>query len=227
MEDKEFRFQGIDARTELKLSALLVIPACCIMCGTLYLAYQFRPDPLYSPIILGAVLTVAGSMMILKFMVGQIKEMDRIWTIKVKDLERITVTFKDQVHHFGLMDITNVKNMGNTNVRYLTINTKELTLRIRVGSGGFAPFSSERDIMILDTFISYIMPYLTEHFHLKKLKNAMHPRIIPNFGVYVRKGEKIKYSLINKMYPWQVIAMIVFIGIIMMIIFMIIMEHYF
>lgn len=226
METKEFQFQGLDAKSELKLSMLLVIPAFLMMLGTVLLSREFLPDAFLSPIILAALVTVAGSTMILKELVGKIKKEDRQWTIRIKKPEQITVTFQDQVYHFGLMDVTMIKNMGNTGVRYLTIMTKEVTLRIRVGSSGFAPFSDVKDIVILDTFIDHIMPYLTEHFSLKNLKNAMNSRIIPNFGVYVRNGEKIKYSLINKMYPWQVITMIIFIGIIIMIIFMTIMEHY-
>jgi len=226
MEDKEFRFQGLDAKTELHISLVLVIPALIMMIGTLYLSHLFVSNTFFLfPIIIAALITILGSITLLKIMTNRIKEKE--WIIRINDQETITARFRNYVYNFNMTDIVMIKNMGNEGVRYLTIKTSDKFLKIRVGHTGFAPFSSDEDINKLDAFIDYLRPYIDQNFNTKVLKNAINPNVIPNFGVFVRKGEKIKYSIINKMQPWQVIAMILSIGIIIMILFFNIMEYYF
>lgn len=228
MEDKEFKFQGLDAKTELRIALLLVIPALMMMLGTLYLSHILFPNTFFLvPLVIAALITVLGSIIILKFMTNQIKDQDKEWIIRINGEETMTARFRNRVYTFNMKDIVMIKNMGNEGVRYLTIKTEDQLLKIRVGNTGFAPFSSEEDIKKLDAFIDYIKPYINENFNTKVLKNAMNTNIIPNFGVFVRKGETIKYSIINRMKPWQVIAMILSIGIIIMILFFNIMEYYF
>lgn len=228
MESKEFRFQGLDAKTELRIALLLVFPALITMLGTLYLSHIFFSNTFFLfPLILAALMTVLGGVTILKLLTNQMKDQDKEWIIRIDAQKNITAIFRNNVFNFDMKDIVMIKNMGNEGVRYLTIKTKNQLLKIRVGNTGFAPFSTEKDIKNLDAFIDYIKPYINENFNTKVLRNAMNPNIIPNFGIFVRKGERIQYSIINRMKPWQVIAMILFIGIIIMILFFNIMEYYF
>lgn len=226
MENKEFRFQGLDAKTELQISLWLVIPALIMMFGTLYLSHQIFSNAYFLfPIIVAALITILGSITLLRIISNKIN--DKEWVIRINKQETITVRFRNYIYLFNLTDIVMIKNMGNEGVRYLTIKTSDKLLKIRVGHTGFAPFSSEADITKLDAFIAYLRPYIDQNFNTKVLKNAINPSIIPNFGVFVRKGEKIKYSIINRMEPWQVIAVILFIGIIFTILFFSVMEYYF
>lgn len=226
MENKEFRFQGLDAKAELQISLWLVIPALIMMFGTLYLSHQIFSNAFFLfPIIIAALITILGSITLLQIISNKIN--DKEWIIRISKQETINARFRNNVYDFNLTDIVMIKNMGNKGVRYLTIKTNGRLLKIRVGHTGFAPFSTEADITELDAFIAYLRPYIDQNFNTKVLKNAINPNVIPNFGVFVRKGEKIKYSIINRMEPWQVIAMILSIGIITMIIFFSVMEYYF
>ena len=226
MENKEFRFQGLDAKTEWKTALFLIIPALIIMFGVLYLSHIVIPKVFFLiPLVFAAFITVIISMIILKMISKRIK--DKEWFVKINGNNEISIKYKDQQYNFGLKDIIMIKNMGNVGVRYLTIKTKNDILKIRVGNTGFAPFSQEKDITELDAFIGFIKPYLNENFNKKILKNAINTNIIPNFGIYVIKGEEIKYSILNKMKPWQVITMVLTFGVLIMILFFNIMEYYF
>lgn len=218
MKKKEFIFQGLDAKTELKTALLLIVPALLIMFSILFISHIFFPDLYFLvPLVFAAMLTVSFSVLILKQLSKRIK--DKNWTIKIEG-EKIDIKFRDSHYSLNLSDIMIIKNLGQPGLRYLTIKTKNEAIKIRVGNTGLAPFSKEEDIEIVDSFIEYLKPYIAEKFNKKILKNIINNNIIPNFGVYVSKREKIKYSIINKMEPWQVMLFILGIGVLVMIFFM-------
>lgn len=226
MENKEFRFQGLDAKTEVRTALMLIIPSLMVMFGVLAIAHVAFPKMFFLfPLVFAAVLTVLVSVIILKLLVAKLK--DKEWTIRISEGKNVFVKFRNAEYNFELKDIIMIKNMGNTNIRYLTIETRQDKIKIRVGNTGFAPFSTAKDIEELDAFIEFIKFYIDENFNKKILKNAANPNIIPNFGVYVVKGVEIKYSLINKMKPWQIAILILGTLVLIMVLFMKGLFYYF
>lgn len=202
MKSKEFRFEGLDTKTELKLALNLILPGLIVMIGTLALTNMLLPKIhfLY-PLLFAAFLTLSGCMLILKQLAKRIQAKE--WVVVINN-ENLTIKFQNLQYIFNLADIKMIKNLGNAGFRYLTFITNKDIIKIRVGNTGLTPFSSEKDIEELDEFVKYLMPYIRENFNQKKLKNIININVFPNFGVYVLKGDKIKYSIINKMEPWQV-----------------------
>lgn len=222
MEKKEFVFQGLDAKTELKTALLLIIPALLIMFSVLFISHIFFPNLYFLvPLLLAAILTVSLSVLILNQLSKRIK--DKNWIIIIEN-ENIDIKFRDSHYALKLSDIMMIKNMGQPGLRYLTIKTRNDVIKIRVGNTGLAPFSKEEDIEIIDSFIEYLKPYIIENFNKKILKNIININIIPNFGVFINKKEKIKYTIINKMEPWQVMVFILGITTVVLILFVIVME---
>lgn len=218
MDRKEFRFQGLDARTELKLALILILPAAIIMLGVLWSSHVLFPKISFLiPIVFGASLTLAVSIIILKWLAHRIKEKE--WIVHIEG-NSLNLKFRNLEHHIQLSDIKIIKNLGNEGLRYLTIKTTENTFKIRIGNIGLAPFSEQKDIEEFDAFIQYLKPYLDTYFNKKVFKNMRRPDIIPNFGVYVVKGQEIKYSLINRMKPWQIVLCVIAIFILIMIFLM-------
>lgn len=228
MIDTEFTFQGLDAKIELRFALLLIVPTILIMLGTLYLSHLFFPKTFFlNPLLFSAIISVAGATVFLRWMINRIKNQEKKWKINIKPQGNIEISYRNSFYKFNLKDILMIKNMGNIGIRYLTIKTVNNVVKIRVGNSGFAPFSTEKDVEILDGFVNYMKPYIDENFNMKVLKNALNPNIIPNFGVFVKKGMEIRYSLINKMTPWQVIVLILSLGTAFIVLFILIMEHYF
>lgn len=222
MEKKEFVFQGLDAKTELKTALLLIIPALLIMFSVLFISHIFFPNLYFLvPLLLAAILTVSLSVLILNQLSKRIK--DKNWIIIIEN-ENIDIKFRDSHYALKLSDILMIKNLGQPGLRYLTIKTRNDVIKIRVGNTGLAPFSKEEDIEIIDSFIEYLKPYIIENFNKKILKNIININIIPNFGVFINKKEKIKYTIINKMEPWQVMVFILGITTVVLILFVIVME---
>lgn len=222
MEKKEFVFQGLDAKTELKTALLLIIPALLIMSSVLFISHIFFPNLYFLvPLLLAAILTVSLSVLILNQLSKRIK--DKNWIIIIEN-ENIDIKFRDSHYALKLSDILMIKNLGQPGLRYLTIKTRNDVIKIRVGNTGLAPFSKEEDIEIIDSFIEYLKPYIIENFNKKILKNIININIIPNFGVFINKKEKIKYTIINKMEPWQVMVFILGITTVVLILFVIVME---
>ncbi|WP_412468144.1 hypothetical protein [Pedobacter sp. KLB.chiD] len=226
MPHKEFRFQGLDARTEWKTALLLFIPAIVIMLGFLFLLYHFFPQfhPLSATI--GAGTLTATSMILLhQQLVKRIK--DRTWTIIIDESDMLEISFQQYHYRFPLTDLVTIKNLGNVDLRYLTLMTKTAVIKIRVGNAAFASFSSTQDIQTLDTFIAHLKPYLDQHFNTKILRNRITPPGFPNYGVYVVKTEQIRYSLLNKLEAWQVILLVFVSGVLLLVSIMLLLEHFF
>lgn len=202
MENKEFRFEGLVAKTELKLALSLIFPGLAVMIGTLILTNMLFPKThfLY-PLLFAAFLTLLVCVLILKQLTKRVKTKE--WVVVINN-ESLNIKFQNLQYLFNLTDIKMIKNLGNAGFRYLTIVTTKDIIKIRVGNTGLTPFSSEKDIERLDEFVEYLMPYIRENFNQKELKNIINTNVFPNFGVYVVKGDTIKYSIINKMEPWQV-----------------------
>ncbi|UHO37402.1 hypothetical protein H5J24_17035 [Chryseobacterium capnotolerans] len=206
MKDCEFIFQGLDFKTELKLALVLIIPGLCIMLGVLFGGELLFPNIHFLKSVSFAVmLTIGVCIITLKQLSKLVKE--KTWFIRIKD-NHFHITFRNLEYRFQASEVKMIKNLGNVGLRYLTIKTLDQTIKIRVGNTGLAPFSSQKDIDELDAFVQYMKPYIHKNFNKKELRNIINTTIIPNFGVYVVKGEPIKYSIINKMQPWQVILFI-------------------
>lgn len=206
MKDRVFSFQGLDFKTELRLALVLIIPGLCIMLGVLFGGDLLFPNIHFlKSVAFASIMTIGVCMITLKQLSRFVKE--KTWTINIKD-NHFHITFRNLEYRFQASEIKMIKNLGNVGLRYLTIKTTDHTIRIRVGDTGLAPFSSQKDIDELDAFVQYMKPYINKNFNKKELRNIINTTVIPNFGVYIVKGEPIKYSIINKMKPWQVIVFI-------------------
>lgn len=225
MENKEFRFEGLDAKTELKLALYLIFPGLAVMIGTLILIDMLAPKIhfLYSSLF-AAFLTFSVCTFILKQLAKRVKSKE--WVIVI-DNGTLNIKFQNQHSIFSLTDMKKIKNLGNAGFRYLTVITNKDRIKIRVGNTGLTPFSSEKDIEQLDEFVAYLMPYIRENFNQKELKNIINTNVFPNFGVYVVKGEKINYSIINKMEPWQVFVFGIGLGLFLLFLLMQVLFYYF
>ncbi|SDJ91763.1 hypothetical protein [Chryseobacterium jejuense] len=206
MKDRVFSFQGLNFKTELRLALLLIIPGLCTMLGILFGGDLLFPNIHFlKSVAFASIMTIGVCMITLRQLSRLVKE--KTWIINIKD-NQFHITFRNLDYQFHASEIKMIKNLGNIGLRYLTIKTADNIIKIRVGDTGLAPFSSQKDIDELDAFVQYIKPYINKNFNKKELRNIINTTIIPNFGVYVVKGEKIKYSIINKMKPWQVIIFI-------------------
>lgn len=225
MENKEFRFEGLDAKTELKLALNLILPGLAVMIGTLILTNRLFPGIYFLyPLLFAAFLTLSVCMLILKQLAKRVKAKE--WIVVINN-ENLKIKFQNLQYIFSLSDIKMIKNLGNDGFRYLTIITNKDVIKIRVGNTGLTPFSSEKDIEQLDDFVEYLMPYVRENFNQKELKNIINTNIFPNFGVYLVKREKIKYSIINKMEPWQVFVFGIGLFFVVLFVLMQILFYYF
>ncbi|PKF73770.1 hypothetical protein [Chryseobacterium sp. PMSZPI] len=205
-ETRNFQFNGIDAKTEWKIGLILAVPALGVFLLVMYLSESYLPKTYFLyPVLLAAVVTILISILILKFLSSSIK--DKKWNININD-KVLEITHKNIKKEIPLADIRSIKNLGNVGFRYLTIITHHETIKIRVGNTGFVPFSTQKDLENCDAFVEYLRPFLEENFNKKELKNKINTQIFPNYGVYVVKSEKIKYSIINRLKPWQI--MIIF-----------------
>lgn len=204
IEEKEFRFQGLDRRTEMRLS-LMVIPIAVVIVGGVFvgmwvgfsLNFDRLPVKLMTALIFGLVLAIFG--LVVK------RAPHKEWVIRVVN-NRLLITFGDKRFDIPLENLRRIENMGQQGFRYLTLVTQDgQQVRIRAGVTAMTPFSKEEDLHTVDQFIKYLKPYIDKHFNQKILKNKIVPSSFPNYGIYIVKSETIKYSFINKMTPGQVI----------------------
>lgn len=225
MNHKEFRFQGLDAKTEFKLALNQILPGLIVMIGTVIFTNMLFPKIHFlSPLLFAAFLTLSVCMLILKQLTKRVRFKE--WVVIINS-ENLKIKFQNLQYIFNLTDIKMIKNLGNAGFRYLTIITNKDIIKIRVGNTGLTPFSSEKDIEQLDDFVEYLMVYVRENFNQKELKNIINTNVFPNFGVYVVKREKIKYSVINKMEPWQVFVFGIGLFFLILFLFMQVLFYYF
>ena len=223
MKDKEFRFQGLDAKTEIRLALILIIPGLGTMLGVLFYGDLLFPGIHFlKSVSFASIMTLGVCLFIFKQLSRFIKEKE--WVISIKD-NNFHIRYRNLEYRFQASDIRMIKNLGNVGFRYLTIKTRTDTIKVRVGNTGMAPFSTQKDLDELDAFMEYMKPYIKRHFNQKELRNIIDTRVIPNFGVYVVKGDKIKYSILNKMEPWQVIVSFLGISAIILVFFIKFLEN--
>ena len=153
MENREFRFQGLDAKTELRLALNLIFPALFIMVGTLIITNMLFPKIYFLfRLLFAAFLTLAVSMFILKEMIQRIK--NKMWVVKINN-GNMEITFQSSKYNFPLSTIKMIKNLGEPGFRYLTIKTNNQIVKFRVGNTGLTPFSTDEDIKTIDDLVAH------------------------------------------------------------------------
>ncbi|NML37214.1 hypothetical protein HHL17_08375 [Chitinophaga sp. G-6-1-13] len=216
IKQKEFRFQGLDYRTEIWLGLSIIPVLAAVLVGTFYLVRMIFPlDLLRIPrgIIIGIILGI--SFLSLKWMVKLVH--NRTWIVNVDD-DRLLLQFGKRRFDIPLGSIRRIENMGNVGFRYLSFVTQEgLTVRIRVGATAMTPFSTAEDVQTVDDFIRYLKPYIDKHFNKKVLRNKINQNPFPHYGVYVVKSDPLRYNLFEKMTPGQVILVIFTSGVVFLI----------
>ncbi|MDR1198662.1 MAG: hypothetical protein LBK94_06575 [Prevotellaceae bacterium] len=174
---KEFKFQGVDAKTECKLGLMLLFLTLLIFISSIYIVSLLIPDIYFLyPVFLASGLTVVVSIFILKFLSNAVK--NKQWIIHVNN-ESLDISFKNHTCNIPLDDIRIIKNMGNSGFRYLTITANNETIKIRVGNTVLVPFSTAKDILTVDALINYLKPYINERFNKKILKNQIDNNVFP------------------------------------------------
>ncbi len=94
--------------------------------------------------------------MYLKFIMNFVK--NKVWTIKLID-DQLCFKYGEKETIIKLSDILKIKNVGNSSVfRYISFYTKNSVVKIRVGNGGFTPFSKEEDVSELYQFFEELLP---------------------------------------------------------------------
>ncbi|REC41993.1 hypothetical protein [Chryseobacterium pennipullorum] len=223
-EAKKFEFDGVDAKTEWKIGLILALPALGVFFLVMFIFEFYLPRTYFMyPVLSAAILTLVISILLLKLLSRTIK--DKKWTIRV-DESTLEITHKNKKHLIPLTTIRSIKNLGNVGFRYLTIITNKESIKIRVGNTGFVPFSAQKDIETIDAFIQHLSSYLQENFNKKDLKNKLNINVFPNYGVYVVKSEKIRYSIINTLKPWQIMIIFLCGGFLLLILLFTQLEKY-
>ncbi|MEJ5106692.1 hypothetical protein [Chryseobacterium sp. MYb328] len=126
MKDREFSFQGLDFKTELKLALVLIIPGLCTMLGVLFGGELLFPKIHFlKSVAFASVMTIGICMITLKQLSRLVKEKN--WTINIKD-DHFHITFRNLNYQFQASEIKMIKNIGNVGLRYLTIKTADQTI---------------------------------------------------------------------------------------------------
>lgn len=212
-----FQINGIDFKTELQLGIGLGVIIICVFIAIAVTPFLLTNVARFSLLgISGGI--VAGSFLYLKFIMNFVK--NKVWTIKL---------FKDKLHfNYGqketiipLSDILKIKNVGNSNVfRYLSFYSKNSVVKIRVGNGGFTPFSKEEDVSKLDQFFEELLPYISENFNRKEAFVKPNQFSFKNMGVYIQKSEKINYNIVEKMgVTYYIVGLFICAGLFLSIVF--------
>lgn len=200
--NKVYRFKGVNSETEWRFGLLAAAPTLLVLLGCLFLFKEIFNFHFILSFIIASVICVLMILFIIKKLSNQNKNL--YWIISLAN-DDIDISFRDKNWKFQLKDIRIIKNMGNVGFRYLTIITKTDKIKIRVGNIALVPFSTDTDIIEVDNFIASLKPYIDENFNKKILKNRLDSNSIPNWGIFVDKKEKVKYSIINKMTPAQIL----------------------
>lgn len=207
IKEKEFRFQGLDLKTEIWLGFALLPILVVVLLGLFYLINVFLPvNPLRVPrgLLIPAILGI--SILSMYWLAKLVR--DKTWTVRV-NADRLLIRFRKREFDIPLNSIREIKNMGSADFRYLTFFTKEgAAVRMRVGIGAMTPFSAKEDLQAVDEMMTCLRPYIDQHFNKKDLRNKIHQNLFPHYGVYVVKSEPLTYRWFEKMTPWQLVLLI-------------------
>ncbi|WP_292010614.1 hypothetical protein [Chryseobacterium sp.] len=197
MKNKKFAFKGISYQTEIRISIITGVIIICLF-PVFFMVLKNYGEYFLAKTLAFAGVTIGLSFLILRILMKFIKNKD--WEVEIFN-DQLTIKHGKDNWKIPLKDLKMIKNTGQTNFRYLTFITNNEKIKIRVGHGGFTPFSTEQDVEEIDKLFKYLLPYIKQHFNKKQVDAKMEDRKFPHFGEYVVKTEPIKYSLIDKMSP--------------------------
>ncbi|SJZ97597.1 hypothetical protein SAMN04488128_102118 [Chitinophaga eiseniae] len=225
IKEKEFRFQGLDLKTEIRLGFALLPILVVVLLGLFYLLNVFLPvNPLQVPrgLIIPAILGI--SILSMYWLAKLVR--DKTWTVRV-NAERLLIRFRKQEFDIPLESIREINNMGSADFRYLTFYTKTgLSVRMRVGIGAMTPFSRKEDLQTVDEMMSCLKPYIDKHFNKKDLRNKIHQNLFPHYGVYLVKTEPLTYKWLEKRTPGQVMLIFLGAGVIILVLLLQVLFYY-
>jgi len=151
----DLTINGIDYKTELHLGIGLGVIIICVFIAIAVTPFLLSNISRFSLVGLAGIIA-AGSFLYLKFIMNFVK--NKVWTIKLID-DQLCFKYGEKETIIKLSDILKIKNVGNSNVfRYLSFYTKNSVVKIRVGNGGFTPFSKEEDVSELYQFFEELLP---------------------------------------------------------------------
>ncbi len=216
IKEKEFRFQGLDFRTEMWLGLTILPILVIVMAGLFYLlqtVLQF--DLLRIPRGLIIVAILGTSLFSIHWLAKLVR--DKTWTVAIES-GRLLIRFRQQRFDIPLENIREIRNLGNKELRYLSIFTKDgQSVRMRIGIGAMTPFSTPKDIQTVDEMMAWLKPYIDQHFNKKNLRNKINQHLFPHHGVYVAKSEPLTYKWIEKRTSGQLMLIILGGGIIILV----------
>ncbi|QJB41980.1 hypothetical protein HF324_30690 [Chitinophaga oryzae] len=207
IKEKEFRFQGLDLRTEMWLGLAILPILVTVLAGLFYLLKTVLSFNLLKiPRGLIIVVVLGTSLFSIHWLAKLIR--DKTWIVRVT-ADRLLIRFRKRQFDIPLDSIREIKNLGSTEHRYLSFFTTDgQTVRIRVGNGAMTPFSKKEDIQTVDDLITHLKPYMDKYFNKKELRNKINQHPFPHCGVYIVKSEPLTYRWIEKLTPGQVILLI-------------------
>ncbi|WP_419868487.1 hypothetical protein [Chryseobacterium sp. CT-SW4] len=197
MKNKKFAFKGISYQTEIKISVITGIIIICLFPLFFMIIRNFEKY-FVGGVLAFAAITMGVSFLILRLIMKMIPNKE--WEVDILN-ERLAIRHGKSNWEIPLKEVRIIKATGQTNFRYLTFVTDRETVKIRVGHGGFTPFSTEKDVEEIDRLFKTLMPYIKQHFNKKKVDAKMEDRKFPHFGEYIVKTEPIHYTVIDKMSP--------------------------
>ena len=161
-----FAVKGINKKGEVIMGLIMVvIIIVTILVGLNFFSskYSFKSPPFFSFLFLlsfGFVLALLSGKHI-----G--KKLSWVWNIKIEE-EGIFIFEKSRKHFVPFDELVKGMCIGTPGMRLLSIKSRE-KIWLRVGTGGYAPYSSENDIIVFDNLMVLLEKRLDlNQFEIKK-----------------------------------------------------------
>jgi hypothetical protein len=183
-----FTIKGINARGEVRLGLIIVV----IMLGVIIagVGMFLLLNPRYSlynvpfPLIFSLLFTGLGIGVFIGSKIG--RRLSWLWDIRIEE-GGVAITERKRKHFLAFSDF-NGMYVGTPGMRFLSVKSGE-RIRIRAGVGGYAPYSSEDDIIVFDNLITALEKKLElNQVEIKKSRDNKRAKDTKNvFAIYFRK----------------------------------------
>ncbi|TWP30803.1 hypothetical protein ETU09_00110 [Apibacter muscae] len=173
---KEYKFYGVDFKTELKLA--IIVGLIFIILWPAFIFFYYKLSGLEylrwipKSVFFGAMIIALAIALISLHFLG--KKFRKLWLLQIKD-KKILIEYNKKKKEINLDQIIKIIINGGSELRYFTIITSIEKIKIRLGTGVLAPFSKKKDLEEIDYFTKQLQPYLNQNF----IKNDRRVRLSP------------------------------------------------
>ncbi|TWP25272.1 hypothetical protein ETU10_01160 [Apibacter muscae] len=168
---KEYKFYGVDFKTELKLGGICGVLILCLLTFIEIIFHQITPRVSLYQRMINIFISLAITLLLIRFL-G--KKLRKIWILQLKD-KKILIEYNKKKKEINLDQIKKIIINGGSELRYFTIITSIEKIKIRLGTGALAPFSKKKDLEEIDCFTKQLQPYLNQNF----IKNDRRVKLSP------------------------------------------------